>query len=117
MSDPLIRGSEVTAFEHTPGASVRFISGRDHGVDLTVAVSHNPAGGGAARHRHSCGEVFVVYEGCGIYTVDETDVRAEAGDVVFVPANTWHSFRAADDVVLRHVAAFDALDVETERST
>lgn len=84
---------------------MRFISGRERGVPLTVAVSANPAGGGAATHRHSCGKVFVVYEGCGIYTVDGVEIRAEAGDAVFAPANTWHPFKAANGSMLRHVSA------------
>ena len=113
-SDPLVHASAMASFEHTPGGLVRCVSGHDHGVELTVALSQNPSGGGAAEHRHSCGEAFVVVEGCGIYTVDGTEVRAEAGDAVFIPAHTWHSFRAADGEVLRHVAVFEVGDVQTE---
>ena len=112
---PLIRASDVQSFEHTPGGSVRFVHGDEHGLgSVTVAISNNPPGGGAPEHRHPCGEVFVVYEGRGVYSVGGVDVVAEAGDVVVVPPHTWHSFRADDDAPLRHVAAFDSAHVDTE---
>jgi quercetin dioxygenase-like cupin family protein len=81
---------------------------------VSVALSDNPPGGGAPEHRHPCGEVFVVYEGRGVYCIGGVEVVAEAGDIVVVPPNTWHSFRADGDLPLRHVAAFDTAQVETE---
>jgi quercetin dioxygenase-like cupin family protein len=113
--EPLIKASDVTSFEHTPGGSVRFLHGNEHGVGaVSVALSDNPPGGGAPEHRHPCGEVFVVYEGRGVYCIGGVEVVAEAGDIVVVPPNTWHSFRADGDLPLRHVAAFDTAQVETE---
>ena len=112
---PLIKASEVPFFEHTPGGSVRFVHGDEHDLGaVTVAISNNPPGGGALEPRHPCGEVFVVYEGRGVYCIGGVDVIAEAGDLVVVPPNTWHSFRADGDAPLRHVAAFDSAHVETE---
>jgi quercetin dioxygenase-like cupin family protein len=49
-----------------------------------------------------------------VYTIGGVDVIAEAGDMVVVPPNTWHRFRADGDVPLRHVAAFDSAHVDTE---
>jgi mannose-6-phosphate isomerase-like protein (cupin superfamily) len=112
---PLIKATDVPSYEHTPGGSVRFFHGDEHGLGATsVAMSHNPPGGGGRRHRHPCGEVFVVYEGRGVYTIGDEEVVAGPGDIVVVPPNTWHSFRADGDVPLRHVAAFAAAHVETE---
>ncbi len=112
---PLIKSAEVRSFEHTPGGSVQFVHGDEHGLGpVTVAISASPPGGGAPEHRHPCGEVFVVCEGRGVYTVGGVDVIAEVGDLVVVPPNTWHSFRADGNAPLRHVAAYDSAHVETE---
>jgi mannose-6-phosphate isomerase-like protein (cupin superfamily) len=112
----LIRPSDMTTFEQTPGASVRFVYGDDHGIgSVSIAISDNPPGApNGFVHRHPIAEVFVVYEGRGIYTVGETEVVAEAGDVVVVPPNTWHCFRPVGDGPLRHVAAYDGGQVEIE---
>ena len=111
----LIKAADVPSHEHTPGGAVRFFHGDEHGLGaMSVAMSSNPPGGGGRKHRHPCGEVFVVYEGRGVYTVGDNDVVAEPGDVVVVPPNTWHSFRADGDATLRHVAAFDSAHVVTE---
>ena len=54
----------MRSFEHTPGGTVQFAHGDDHGLGtMTVAISNSPPGGGATEHRHPCGEVFVVYWG------------------------------------------------------
>jgi mannose-6-phosphate isomerase-like protein (cupin superfamily) len=112
----LIKSSEMQTFEHTPGGSVRFAYGDEHGLGaMSVAISDNPPGAGEGFvHRHSCGEAFVVYEGRGVYTVGESVVVAEAGDVVFIPPNTWHSFRPDGDSRLRHVGVFDCAHVDSE---
>jgi quercetin dioxygenase-like cupin family protein len=112
---PLIKASDVPSFEHTPGGSVRFVHGDEHDLGtMTVAISNNPPGGGAPEHRHPCGEVFVVYEGRGIYNIGGVEVVAEAGDLVVVAPHTWHSFRADGDTRLLHVAAYDSAHVDTE---
>ena len=112
----LIRSAEMEAFEHTPGGSVRFAYGDEHGLGaVSIAMSDNPPGAGEGFiHRHPCAEAFVVYEGRGIYTVGDEVVVAEAGDVVLVPPNTWHSFRPDGDSRLRHLGVFDSRHVDTE---
>jgi quercetin dioxygenase-like cupin family protein len=112
---PLIKAADVPSYEHTPGGAVRFFHGDEHGLgSVSVAMSSNPPGGVGRTHRHPCGEVFVVYEGRGVYTVGDNEIVAEPGDIVVVPPDTWHSFRAEGDVPLRHVAAFDTAHVVTE---
>jgi mannose-6-phosphate isomerase-like protein (cupin superfamily) len=114
-SQPLIKATDVRSYEHTPGGTVRFFHGDEHDLgDVSVAMSSNPPGGDGLKHRHPCGEVFVVYEGRGVYTVGDSEVVAEPGDIVVVPPNTWHSFRAEGDVSLCHVAVFDTAHVATE---
>jgi quercetin dioxygenase-like cupin family protein len=114
----VIKAADIAAVEHTPGGSLRSVQQADHGLGaFSVVMSDNPPGQGAIEHRHSYGEVFVVYEGRGIYTVGEQVIVAEPGDLVIVPANTWHSFRSDGDTRLRHVAVFDSGRIDIELST
>jgi len=91
------------------------VPGDEYGFGgFSLALSDNPAEGGATEHRHSCGEVFVVYAGRGVYTIGGVEVVAEPGDMVIVPRRTWHSFRADGDMRLRHVAVYDSGDPDIE---
>jgi mannose-6-phosphate isomerase-like protein (cupin superfamily) len=111
----ILKGADIAAFEHTPGGSLRSVQQADHGLGaFSVAMSDNPPGQGAIEHRHSCGEVFIVHGGRGIYMVGEEVIVAEPGDVVVVPAGTWHSFRSDGDTRLQHVAVFDSGHIDIE---
>jgi quercetin dioxygenase-like cupin family protein len=111
----VLRGADISAVEHTPGGSIRMVPQAEHGLGaFSVAMSDNPPGQGAIEHRHSCGEVFVVHGGRGIYTVGDDVIVAEPGDVVVVPPGVWHSFRSDDATRLRHVAVFDCGQVDIE---
>jgi mannose-6-phosphate isomerase-like protein (cupin superfamily) len=85
--------------------------------EVAVGISENPPGMKMFRHRHSCGEVFVVYEGRGIYTVGDEEVVAEPGDMVVIPPRTWHSFRPAGNQWLRHVVVYDRGHIDIELSS
>jgi quercetin dioxygenase-like cupin family protein len=111
----LIKAVDIPTFEHTPGGLIRFLHGDEHGFGgISFIVSDNPPGGGAREHRHPHREVFVLYEGRGEYTVGGNTVIAEAGDIVVIPANTWHSFRNDGGGPLRHVALHDSGHIDTE---
>ena len=114
----VIRGSEASAADHAEGASFRLLQRDQLGLgELSIGLSDNPPGPSeGVMHRHSCGEVFVVYEGCGIYTIEETEIVAHPGDMVIVPPNTWHTFRQDGDTHLRHVAVYDTGNVDIEIS-
>ena len=46
------------------------LNGGEHGLlSLSFIAGEYQPGCAVPRHRHSCEEVFVVHEGCGIYTV------------------------------------------------
>jgi quercetin dioxygenase-like cupin family protein len=104
---PLIKASEMRTFEEIPGASSRFVRLDERGLELIVGLSQYSHGTGPGEHRHPERQVFIVYEGRGVYTVDGVDVIAEAGDVVVVPPDALHRFRADGDVPLRHVTLFE----------
>lgn len=104
---PLIKASDMQAFDEVPGATLRFVHLDEHGLPLAVSVTRYPPGVGAGEHRHPARQVFIVFEGRGVYSVDGVDVVAEAGDVVVVPSNALHSFRADGDRPLRHVGIIE----------
>ena len=104
---PLIKRSDMQTFEGIPGASSRFVRLDERGLAVIVGVSSYAPGVGPQEHRHPERQVFIVYEGRGVYTVDGVDVIAEAGDVVVVPPNALHHFRADGDVPLRHVGVIE----------
>jgi quercetin dioxygenase-like cupin family protein len=104
---PLIKASDMQSFEGVPGASSRFIPLDERGLGVTIGLSTYSPGVGAKEHRHPERQVFVVYEGRGVYTVDGVDVIAEGGDVVVVPPNALHHFRADGDAPLRHVGIIE----------
>jgi mannose-6-phosphate isomerase-like protein (cupin superfamily) len=121
MSDggPLvIRSGDRRDIGRTDGGSFHLVQQEELGLgEVAVGVSDNPPGMEGFRHRHSCGEVFVVYEGRGIYTVGDAEVIAEPGDMVVIPPRTWHSFRPAGNQWLRHVAVDDRGHIDTELSS
>jgi quercetin dioxygenase-like cupin family protein len=104
---PLIKASDMRSFEDVPGASSRFAPLDERGLRIVVALSRYAPGSGPNEHRHPERQVFIVYEGRGLYTVDGVAVIAEAGDVVVVPPNALHGFRAEGDVPLRHVGLIE----------
>jgi quercetin dioxygenase-like cupin family protein len=111
----LIKAADLPTLQHTPGGFVRFLHGDEQGFGgISFIVSDNPPGGGAIAHRHPDKELFVLYEGRGKYTVEGRTVVAEAGDIVVIPANTWHSFVNDGDGPLRHVALYDTGHIDTE---
>jgi mannose-6-phosphate isomerase-like protein (cupin superfamily) len=116
----VVRASDAPDLGRVDGGSFRLVQRDRLGLgDISIGLSHNPPSttDQGMTHRHSCGEVFVVYEGRGIYTVDETEIVAQPGDMVIIPPHTWHSFRPDDDAGLRHVAVYDAGAVDIELST
>jgi mannose-6-phosphate isomerase-like protein (cupin superfamily) len=122
MGDPgaggVIRGAQASDLGRTGGGSFRLVQGDQLGLgELSIGLSDNPPGIDGFLHRHSCGEVFVVYEGRGVYMIDEAEIIAEPGDMVVIPPNTWHSFRPDGESSLRHVAVYDSAKVDIELSS
>ena len=114
----VIRSRDVTGKARTDGGSFHLVQADELGLGgIAVGVSRTPPGAGGLVHRHSCGEVFVVTEGRGVYTVGDAEIIAEPGDMVVIPPGTWHSFRPDGDVPLRHVAVYDRGQVDIELST
>lgn len=74
------------------GDDARDFVGKEHGADLTLILVNVPSGHGPNLHRHPYEEIFVVHAGTGTFVVDETQVVAQAGDVLVAPAGSAHRF-------------------------
>lgn len=95
----LLRGPVTDA-----GGELRVLHGSDYGLVTSIMMGQVVPGGGPRRHRHPHAEVFVLHEGQGRYEVDGTTFEAEAGDVVIVPPDAWHTFRNSGTSTLQHTA-------------
>jgi quercetin dioxygenase-like cupin family protein len=74
------------------GSSSREFEGKDYGAGLTLILVNAEPGHGPNLHSHPYEEIFVVHAGTGSFFVDESEVRASAGDIVIAPAGTAHRF-------------------------
>jgi quercetin dioxygenase-like cupin family protein len=61
-------------------------------------------GSGPRRHRHPHAEIFVLFDGQARYEVEGTHLDAQAGDMVIVPPDAWHSFVNTGPEFLRQTA-------------
>ena len=104
-SGRVVRQSEVVTLTPIPEASVGLLAGGAHGIGVSLIFGNWPPDTGPDTHRHSKGSAICVIEGRGVFTVNGEEMFAEAGDVVIVPANAWHTFHNVGDGPLRTIAA------------
>jgi mannose-6-phosphate isomerase-like protein (cupin superfamily) len=70
------------------------LSGSTLGTNFTILFyATEEIGRGPVWHVHPYDEVFIIRSGRAAFTVGETRIEAEAGEVVFAPANVPHKFR------------------------
>jgi mannose-6-phosphate isomerase-like protein (cupin superfamily) len=86
------------------GGELRQLSGSDYGLTTSVMHAQVAPGNGPRRHRHPHAEIFVLHDGRGRFEVEGTHFDAEAGDVVIVPPDVWHSFVNTGSGPLRQTA-------------
>lgn len=61
------------------------------------------------KHEHHS-ENVVVIEGSAIMTLGDKQQEIKAGDVIFIPANTWHDVRVISDIPLKVVSVKSPYD-------
>ena len=67
--------------------------GADVGTNVTVLFfSTDKIGHGPKWHVHTYDEVFIVRQGRALFTIGEEKIEAEAGDILFGPADIPHKF-------------------------
>jgi mannose-6-phosphate isomerase-like protein (cupin superfamily) len=89
-------------------------NGKDHGTPISFFVTNHAPGEGPSLHRHPYPETFIVQEGAVTFTVGEEQVVTSGGNVVVVPANTWHGFKNTGDGPLRQVSVHAAPEIVQE---
>ena len=111
----VVRASEVPRFEHTPGGHAQVFYGDEQDLGpLTIAISTTPQGGGSQEHRHPCTQLFLIVQGTGTFHIDGEEFVAAVGDLVVVPANTWHSNVSTSEEPLVHVEVLPMGRSQTE---
>jgi mannose-6-phosphate isomerase-like protein (cupin superfamily) len=113
MTEPnvrVVRASDVEAFELGGGSRLRLLDGAQYGFgNVSLVLSEYPSGSGAdLEHRHPHVSSIVVVGGKGRFKVGDDAIVAEAGDIVVVPADAWHSFHNIGDEPLRIVGVHDS---------
>jgi quercetin dioxygenase-like cupin family protein len=74
------------------------------GGQLSITDSLSPAGSGPPRHVHAdADETFVMLTGESLFWKDGETFTARAGDTVFIPRGTPHTFRVTDAGPSRHL--------------
>jgi quercetin dioxygenase-like cupin family protein len=91
-----------------PGASgvtMRLMVGRDDGApNFAMRLFEVAPGGHTPRHEHNYEHEILILEGlAAVGTSDDPsqDTSAQAGDVLFIPANQTHQFRNTGPGVLK----------------
>jgi quercetin dioxygenase-like cupin family protein len=105
----LLRGPVTDA-----GGELRVFTGSEYGLITSIMVSRVVPGGGPRRHRHPHAEIFVIEEGQGRYEVEGSIFDAEAGDLLIVPPDAWHSFTNTGTSTMRLTAVHQNPRAETE---
>jgi quercetin dioxygenase-like cupin family protein len=99
-ADLELLGDKVTQ----EGGELRLLSGSDYGLVTSVMHSVVAPGSGPRRHRHPHAEIFVLHDGQAHYEVEGTHLVAQAGDMVIVPPDAWHTFVNTGSDFLRQTA-------------
>lgn len=79
----------------SPGAALRgLLEGKTIGTNITlIRYVTETVGEGPKLHVHPYDEVFTITEGRARFTVGDKIIDAEAGDIVFGPANIPHGYQ------------------------
>lgn len=84
-----------TADWQNPNKALRgLFEGKDVGTGLTlIRYVTDVIGGGPTLHIHPYDEIFTIQEGHARFTVGDEVIDAEAGDILFGPANVPHGYQ------------------------
>ena len=84
----------------TPDGSITAkFQGYRHRANISLFVVNCPTGKGAEKHRHPYEETFVILDGNIEFIADGETKMIESGNIIVIPANTWHEFKNRSDHV------------------
>jgi len=75
-------------------------------TDFTAGITELEVGGWMGRHRHEPAELYYVFSGEGVVTIDDEDHAVSAGSAVQIPGNSEHTIRNTGNCPLRLFYAF-----------
>jgi quercetin dioxygenase-like cupin family protein len=87
---------DIARLKPPSGGAARF-EGIDHDADVSFFIVTSAPGRGADKHRHPYREIFVILDGDIEVIVDGEMARVGKGNIVVIPANTWHEFKNRSD--------------------
>lgn len=91
------------------GTTMAVMVGRADGApNFAMRQVRVEAGGYTPRHQHDYEHEVLVLDGQGTVLLDGAERPIRAGDVVFVPANEEHQFKALGETPLRFVCLVPA---------
>jgi mannose-6-phosphate isomerase-like protein (cupin superfamily) len=73
---------------------------------VTCGVTELGPGDWLGLHRHAPAEVYYVFAGTGIVTLEDQEVQVKAGTAVFIPGMAEHGIRQTGNEILRLFYAF-----------
>jgi quercetin dioxygenase-like cupin family protein len=83
---------ELASLRPPSGGSPRF-EGRHYDANVSFFVVTSATGQGADKHRHPYDETFIILEGEIETIIDGKMQMVKGGNIVVIPANTWHEFK------------------------
>jgi mannose-6-phosphate isomerase-like protein (cupin superfamily) len=85
-----------------------FSQGLTETAGMTCGMTELGRGDWLGLHRHAPHEVYYVFAGAGIVSLDGREIPVEAGSAVFIPGMAEHGIRQTGHEVLRLFYAFPA---------
>ena len=83
-----------------------FSKGMTPTAGMTCGVTELASGDWLGLHRHPPAEVYYVFAGAGLMTVDGREIPVKAGSAVFIPGMAEHGIRQTGNETLRLFYAF-----------
>jgi mannose-6-phosphate isomerase-like protein (cupin superfamily) len=91
------------------------IQGKAHSSNISLIFNYQQdPGGGPRLHQHPYPETFIIRSGVAVFTVAGETIRASAGQIIVVPANTPHKFTNAGPGPLESIDIHESGEFITE---
>lgn len=79
------------------GSEVAIFNGYEHNANVSFFLVNFSPGIGPKKHRHPYEETFIILEGAIEAVIEGEIYTVQAGNILIVPANTWHEFTNKTD--------------------
>jgi mannose-6-phosphate isomerase-like protein (cupin superfamily) len=93
--------NQQTPFTTKDGSAIRSILDRTNAPvrQQSLAEARIAAGGATQRHYHKLAEeIYFILEGAGLIGIDGESREVGAGDAILIPAGTWHTITARQEL-------------------